>query len=379
MRKKKWWFPTAYSCWGEEEHEAIRRVIASGNFTMGEEVERFEEEFARFHGVKHAVMVNSGSSANLLAVAALYDLGILDNSKRGGTRVLVPAIAWPTTYAPFIQHGAVPWVSDCDNSWNASECEGAEDCDAVVACSILGNPAHLKDWREWCGQKGAVLIEDNCESLGARIDDKLCGTFGHVGTFSFFYSHQISAIEGGMLVTDEDDIAERARILRNHGWRKYDQSHFASEYDFVTFGYNIRGLELHAAVASEQLKKLPMFNVNRRANYFFFRKLVSSLPIAFQEIEASSYINPFGIAFQLPTHDIRLKVVNALREAGIDCRPPTGGSFLRHHYGQRWRSAFLTPHADNLHDTALFIGNAPFKIEEQLVKAVQIIAGVFNA
>lgn len=368
-------YPTAFSAWGDEEHGAIERVLASGRFTMGEEVAAFESEFAEFHGRTHAIMVNSGSSANLIAVAALYHRSAERPLKRGDV-ALVPALAWSTTYAPLVQHGLGLALMDCDTSWNADVYDRRFDPKGArlfVACSILGNPANLEAMESAAGVLDAVLLEDNCESLGARTTGgKLCGTFGLLSTFSFFHSHQISAIEGGMILTDDEELAGLCRVLRAHGWTRDVKSAatFEEEYNFVAFGYNVRPLELHAAIAREQLRKLPRFIEARTANLGLFRKMTLDLPISNPLFNGSP--SPFAIHFTVRDEQARPALAAALRASGIDCRLPTGGSFTRHPYGRPW-AAQETPAADHVHDAGMFLGNAPYDIGDRIMEAVEIM------
>lgn len=373
-----WRYPTAFQCWGPEERDAIQRVLSSERFTMGAEVEAFETELAAFHGVKHAIAVNSGSSANLVAVAALFN--IQEHPLRFGDRAMVPALAWPTLYAPLVQHGLKLVLVDCDATWNMSTnpLYPVSDCALVVGCSILGNPMDLNWFAETAECNGAIFIEDNCESFGARLHRKLCGTFGRMGTLSFYWSHQLSAIEGGAIVTNDDECAELCRMIRNHGWSrgtKRQPEGFAGEYDFQVMGYNVRPLELHCAIAREQLKKANRFGLERNRNYCRFLDATVNLPISAPDIVPHATINPFGIAFTVQDGATREAVARSLRAQGVDCRPPVGGSFARHPYGTSWRGQ-STPNADIVHETGLFIGNAPFDIGDEIARAVDIMEHV---
>ncbi len=369
-KPKEYWYPTAFCGWDDEERYAIDRVLFSGKFTMGEEVWEFERELAAYHGRKHAVMVNSGSSANLLMVATLIETGRL---VRGNT-VTVPALAWSTTYAPLVQMGLKLRLADCDGTWNVAWEDDDRDGvlpSARVICSILGNPCS--------GSMSArgLEIEDNCESIGAvREDGRKTGTLGLMSSLSFFYSHQLSAIEGGAVLTDDDECNETLRMLRSHGLAKgvHPPGSFEDEYDFRVFGYNVRPLEMHAAVARVQLKKLDAGNKARRANLAMFYSLAEDLPIVHQRFYRSfSTPAPFGLSFSVKDRETRLNLVHALREAGgIDCRLPTGGSFRLHKYGERWRDQ-QTPNADRVHQTGLFLGNAPFDILSRIEKAVNVM------
>lgn len=401
MSKPKWDYPSAFSSWHptglSEETMAIARVMRSGQLTMGPEVAAFEREFADFHGRKHGIMVNSGSSANLVAVACLFHLRRnplrRDDDEMRGRYALVPALAWSTTYAPLVQHGLKLRVADCDATWNAEPAIMGQPMPRVaVICSILGNPCYGGQWRAAADHAGAFLIEDNCESFGAKcfhpnIGRTLCGKFGHLSTFSFFWSHQISAIEGGMILTDDEEMANLCRILRAHGWTR-DVWHdpqgdpaapprFELEYEFTHFGYNVRPLEMHAAIAREQLKKAEAHQEARRRNASIFREMVGEhLPILHPVINGVT--NPFGLHFRCDYKEDRPYLVEALRANGIDCRLPTGGSLRLHPYGSAV-AAQQTPFADMIHQAGLFLGNAPFDISDKIEKAVKVMRSVFDA
>lgn len=371
-------YPTAFSSWGAEEHEAIRRVIMSDRFTMGPEVAAFEREFADYHGRAHGVMVNSGSSANLIATASLFHHS--ERPLKPGMKAVAPAIAWSTTYAPLIQHGLEVTLVDVDDAWNADvysrTFDPPKDAGLFVGCSILGLPADLQAMKDAAAVHGAWFIEDNCESLGARRGTRLCGTFGDLSTFSFFHSHQISAIEGGMILTDDDQLAALCRVLRAHGWtRDVKQAQtFEEEYEFVAFGYNVRPVEIHAAVAREQLKKLEGFNAQRRKNRDHFLHQMRGLPSVRVPVEASGCLAaPFGLHFEVAGGSaMRAALVTALRTNGVDCRLPTGGSFVRHPYGSRLQGQ-STPNADCVHDCGLFIGNGAFDLTHEIDRVARII------
>jgi len=371
---KSWWYPTAFSLWGDEEYEAIGRVVQTDRFTMGEEVAAFEREFADYHGMKHGIMVNSGSSANLIMVAALFALGRLQR----GDKVLVPALAWSTTYAPLIQHGLDLELVDCDGTWCAFDPEPLdhEDIKLIVSVPILGAPQVYANTQRMVADTWCIpMVEDNCEALGASVHGHPCGTRGLMNSFSFFYSHQLSAIEGGMVLTDDDDCARMCRILRAHGWTRDVEApkSFDEEYNFTHFGYNVRPVEMHAAIARCQLRKLKDFVDARRANLKFFhsRRDYYGLPIKLQQVKGL-YTSPFALPFMVETSELRNKVVVALRAADIDCRLPTGGCFQMHPYGAPWRDQ-ATPNARRVHETGLFLGNAPFAIEDKIDRACQII------
>ena len=395
-----WWFPTAFSSWrpgdGSEEDQALHRVLRSGQLTMAEEVRQFEIEFAAFHGRKYAIATNSGSSANLLAVSCLFHKHRSplrrDDDEWRGRHAVTPALAWNTTYSPCVLNGLKLVLADVDASWNAPannpDWGYAAGCPRlIVICPILGNAAYGAEWAQVAKESGAYLIEDACESFGAvDPEGQRCGTRGLLSTFSFFYSHQISGIEGGCIVTDDEELANLCRILRAHGWTR-DVWHdplgnpsrpprFELEYEFTHFGHNVRPLEMHAAVAREQLKKTAEFQAARWSNYVLFRNLVRNLPITLPQLRGAP--NPFSLHFTCESEEVRRDLVAALRANGIDCRPPTGGSLRLHRVGASYASQ-QTPNADAIHRTGLFLGCAPFDISDKIEKAAKVMRAVFDA
>ncbi len=218
-------FPLATSSWGDEEYAAMQAVIASGHFTMGEKVAAFERDFARFTGSKHCVMVNSGSSANLLMIAALC---YTKNDKlllKRGDEVIVPAVSWPTTYYPLHQYGLKLKFVDIDPETLNYDLQALASAigprtRAIMVVNLLGNPNDFDAIRNMIAGRDIVLMEDNCESMGATFGGKQTGTFGVVGSFSSFFSHHISTMEGGMVVTDDEELYHLMLSLRAHGWTR---------------------------------------------------------------------------------------------------------------------------------------------------------------
>lgn len=370
-----WRYPTAQTVWGPEEYEAIARVVASGRFTRGDEVRRFEWELAEYHGVKHAICVNSGSSANLIAVAALLRVG--KNPLRMGDKVAVPAFAWSTTYAPLIQMGFdIVLIDAAAETWNADPFLPfpPDRLRMIMFAPMLGNPAYAPMWARW-KDRGCWMIEDNCESLGASVDGRRCGTFGHMSTTSFFFSHQLSAIEGGAILTDDDELANLCRLLSDHGWTRNTEraTRLADETKFVLPGYNVRPVEMHCAIGRAQLKKIDKGRGWRMRNWQCFAAATAYLPIEMPTLIGNA--NPFGIHFLMPDTDTREAAAKALRAQGIDCRVPGGGSFTKQPYGQQWSNQH-TPVADEIHRRGLMIGNGPLDLRNWIDAAARILGEV---
>lgn len=383
-------YELAAPTWGAEEVAAAKRVIDSTFTTMGAEVKAFEAEFSAYFGAKHGIMVNSGSSANLIAVAALFYKK--DRPLQRGDEVIVPVLSWATTYHPLQQYGLRLAFVDIDLhtlNIDVSRLEKAltPKTRAIVAVSILGNPAALDVLRAFADKHGLYLIEDNCESMDAELGAKKCGTFGDLNTFSFFFSHHISTMEGGMVLTDDDELAHLCRSMRAHGWTRdlpsdspiYSQrsSDHYEAYRFILPGYNVRPLEIEAAIGREQLKKLPGFTAVRRKNLALFQELLDNDERFFiQKENGKSSAFSFTVVLNPARNPDRKAVFAALGEADIGYRIITGGNFLRHDvlkFYDYYVVGGAAPNADIAHDYGFFVGNHPFDLEPQIRKLHEVL------
>ena len=377
--------PLATSSWDENEYAAMGRVIESDHYSMGPEVAQFEKEFAEFFGSKYAVMVNSGSSANLLAVASLF---FCDNPLKPGDEVIVPAVSWGTTYFPLQQYGLKLVFVDVDETLNL-DLEKVKKAitsktRAIVTVNLLGNPVnHFKV------SPDIYIIEDNCESMGAKLGGKYAGTFGTVGTFSTFFSHHISTMEGGVVTTDREDIYHILLSLRSHGWTRQlpdsgpihtkSKDAFEESFKFILPGYNVRPLDLSGAIGREQLKKLPSIIEGRRKNGKTFQELFGNRKTVTiqKETGESSW---FGFALIFGSKPERDNAVKRLQEHGVDTRPIVAGNFTRNPVIDyfTYRKEGKLAWSDIIHDCGLFIGNHHYDISEELYKVQDILMGGKN-
>ncbi|MBT5231925.1 MAG: DegT/DnrJ/EryC1/StrS family aminotransferase [Methylococcales bacterium] len=382
-------YELASSSWDEKEIAAMHAVIDRGFFTMGDAVKQFESDFAAKFKSKYALMTSSGSTANLLGVAALSYRE--NNPLQRGDEVIVPAISWATTYYPLQQYGLKLKFVDVDLqtlNMDVSQLEAAltPKTKMVVAVSILGNPAELIKMREFCDAHDLILFEDNCESMGAKLGGQLAGTFGDIGTFSSFFSHHIATMEGGMLITDDEEIYAIAKSMRAHGWSRdiqgssvFEQKddEFFEGYRFLFPGYNARPLELSGAIGVEQLTKLDGLVQQRRDNALKFVELFSKDErfIIQQENGESSWFS-FTIILNPKLGDVREKVMAAMRAAEIQFRLVTGGCFLRHDV-IRYFDYDVVGNVDNaniVHDRGFFVGNHPCDIRPQIDYLYQVLS-----
>ncbi|UAK24997.1 DegT/DnrJ/EryC1/StrS family aminotransferase [Sphingomonas nostoxanthinifaciens] len=382
-------YPLAASTWDDAELAAIREVIDGGVFTMGRRVAEFERAFADFVGSRYAVMSNSGSSANLLAVAALAfrKEGAIDR----GDEVIVPAVSWSTTFYPLAQYGLRLKFIDIDPhtlNYDLGALEEAitDRTRVIQIVNLLGNPNDFAAIERIVGDRDIVLIEDNCESMGATFAGRQAGTFGLAGTFSCFFSHHISTMEGGLTVTDDEEMYQLMVSLRAHGWTRHlpksnlvtetlSDNPFYETFNFVLPGYNLRPLEMSGAIGLRQLEKLPGLVAQRRANAAHFQAAFANHPLVSiqQEVGESSWFG-FAMVVRPGARSSRDDLVAALSRAGVECRPVVAGNFTRNsvirHLDHEIFGAL--PHADLIHDNGLFIGNHHFDVRESLGRVREI-------
>ena len=375
-------YPLACTSWDEMELEAMQRVIASGNFSMGVEVECFENRFSAALGSKYSVMVNSGSSANLLMVASLFFRK--DSPLKPGDEVIVPAVSWSTTYFPLQQYGLKLKFVDTDVdtlNYNLDELALAVGTDTrlIMAVNLLGNPNQFDQIFRIIKGSSIIVLEDNCESMGAKLGEKKTGTFGVLGSFSTFFSHHISTMEGGLVVTDDEELYHIMLALRAHGWtRNLPQTNkvsnksvdsFTESFRFVLPGYNLRPLELSGAIGVEQLKKLPQLVRLRRENAERFLTIMSKYPdIRVQkEVGQSSWFG-FSMILQGEKRTERASLVTHLNQNGIECRPIVAGNFVRNDVIKYfdYKIVGTLGGADTIHESGIMIGNHHFDLTEQL-------------
>ncbi|TDP09456.1 CDP-6-deoxy-D-xylo-4-hexulose-3-dehydrase [Roseateles asaccharophilus] len=357
-------------------------VIASGHFTMGEKVATFERDFARYTGSKYCVMVNSGSSANLLMTAALCYTRNERLKLQRGDEVIVPAVSWPTTYYPLHQYGLKLKFVDIDPETLNYDLEALATAigprtRAIMIVNLLGNPNDFEAIRGLIAGRDIVLMEDNCESMGATYQGRQTGTFGVVGSFSAFFSHHISTMEGGLVVTDDEELYHVMLSLRAHGWTRNLPKHnhvcgtksddpFEESFRFVLPGYNLRPLELSGALGIEQVKRLPGLIAARRANGRALQAAFADHPrlMIQRELGESSW---FGFALTIrPGAGSRRELVTALQEAGFECRPVVAGNFAKNTVVQYFDHEVhgTLRHAEYLDQHSLFVGNHHYPIPE---------------
>lgn len=384
-------FPLVDSSYDNQEIISCIATLLSGQLTMSHRVRQFEESFAAYCGAPYAVMVNSGSSANLLALSALTN-PLRRVHLAAGDKVAIPAVCWSTSLWPIIQMGLVPVLVDVDPvTLNLSipalqRALKAHDLKAVMMVHVLGNSTDMGALLEIVNDQQLLLIEDTCESLGSSFRDTMLGTLGSFGTFSFYFSHHMTTIEGGMVLAKSEADYDLLKCLRAHGWSREQSNHAALERDhshidprflFINLGYNVRPMEIQAAFGLEQLKRLPDMNAHRRSNVQRIRAAFMAHPQWREQLlfpQASPGLDAcwFGFPF-LVDAALRLdyKALTAkLLAHGVDTRPIVSGNMalqpaIRHFNIDLSGGPFSGAQA--VHERGLFIGCHARALDEGII------------
>ncbi len=375
-------YKLACSTWDKKELDAIQSVIDKDMYTMGNSVREFENDFSNFMNTKYSVMVSSGSTANLLATAALF-FTKTPKLKRGD-EVIVPAVSWSTTYFPLQQYGLKLKFVDIDletlnYDLKALEEAVSDSTKMIMVVNLLGNPNDFDIINAIIKDKDIFLIEDNCESLGATFNNKQAGTFGLMGTFSTFFSHHMATMEGGFVTTNDEELYHILLSIRAHGWTRNlpkenlvcnkSDDWFEESFRFVLPGYNVRPLEMSGAIGVEQLKKLPAFLDQRRQNAKYFVELFENHRdfIIQKDIDNSSWFG-FSLIIKPTSNLIRKDIIRMLKENNIDCRPIVTGNFTRNEVMKYFDYEIHgeLKNAEYLHQNGFFVGNSQIDLKMEI-------------
>ena len=354
-------------------------TLLRGKITMSDITKKFEYEFAKFLKVKHALMVNSGSSANLLSLFALINP---KNKRRirPNDECILPAICWSTSLWPIVQSGLKPKFVDVDLktfNLNLNHLEKIinKKTKAILAVHVLGNSPNMKNLMDIVNKKKLVLIEDTCESLGSTYNNKYLGTFGKYGTYSFFVSHQMSSGEGGMIVCNNSEDYKIIHALRAHGWDRGLFNKNNKNFNFVNSGFNLRPLDLTAAIGLSQFRKLNIMNRIRSENR---NKIISSLTRSplwsgqFSFLHPIKNLKPSWFGFPILINKKYLKnkkkFLSYLNKNGVETRPIISGNFLNQPsiklYNLDQKNKKFN-NAQEIEDRGFFIGLHTDKIDEK--------------
>ncbi len=366
----------------QEINEAMDSMMKT-EFTMGRKVRRFEENYAKFIGTNDGIMVNSGSSANLLALSVLTNPRKKDPIE-AGTEIICPAIGWSTTFFPMVNTGLVPVYVDIDlgtYNINTDKAEAAisDKTSAIMPVHLNGNPCQMDRICEIADKHDLYLIEDTCEAHGSDFKGKKTGSFGDIGTFSFYISHHLTTIEGGMFVTSNDEIAEIAKNLRAFGWIRDMKSkkEIANQYQelderflFYNLGFNLRPTEIAGSFGLQQLKKINANIKTRRANAKYWLSRLKQfedfliLPEATKGANHVWQVFPMTVKPDAPFS--KNEIVNYLKEKGVETRPLQSGNMVDHPSAKLYkhRTHDNLPNARLASKNGFFFGNFPQMTKE---------------
>lgn len=370
----------------QETKQALSDFILNADrLSMDIECRKFEEKFAIHQGSKHAILFNSGGSANLAMLQSLKNLGKL----KDGDKVGFSALTWSTNTMPIIQLGLVPVIIDCEPntlntmSYNLLERLEQTDLQALFITNILGFTGDIAKIRSICEEKNIILIEDNCESLGTVLPEGKAGNFGIGASFSFFVAHHMSTIEGGMVCTSDDEFAEMLTIVRANGWdrslsSKQQQkwrskfgieSEFQAKYTFYDLGYNFRPTEITGFLGQYQMQFLDENIKKRERNYLRVEKVIKDNPdFIYLKHDHINTLSTFAFPLVCKSPELREKYLKKFIQAGVEIRPMIAGNMQEQPFYKKYVSdLYSLPGADVMHANGFYCGNYPELLEEDLV------------
>lgn len=354
--------------------------------TQGNKVREFEEMWSKWIGCKYSVFVNSGSSANLLMLYALLELYNLRNRK-----VVVPSLGWATDLAPVIQFGFEPVLVDIDPSNLAVDVDHLaqifeeEKPAAMILISVLGLSPRMGEIVELCKKHGVILLEDNCESQGTKYNGVKLGNFGLMSSFSTYFGHTMSTIEGGMICTNDKAVYDMLKQLRSHGWdrdldkdrqnelrEKWGVDDFSALYTFYVPGFNVRSTDLQAVIGMRQLEKVDDMIEQRNKNFQFFKEKLSPYTWFPQEVEGS-FTASFCIPVIAHSKEVKEEIVKKLKEKNVECRPLICGSMGTQPFYIKQYGRVELPNVTKVDECGLYIPNHPKLTEEEIERMCNCI------
>lgn len=361
----------------------IEFISSSDMYTCGKKVEEFENKWSEWLGCKHSLFVTSGSTANLLLLASIKEFYNIPN----GSKVLVPACTWVTNVSPVFQNGLEPVFCDINLDNYSFDTDNLPDDDIkiVFITHLLGLNAPMEKLKN--KYQDAIFIEDICESHGITDEYGKKRGYGTGSTFSFYYGHHMTTIEGGMISTDNVELYQLMKLKRSHGMARHllseNYEKTVSKYPnidpkflFLTDGYNFRNTELNAVIGIEQLQRLDESIKIRKRNYDRFMLYLLKYETFFHIPKYDPYNSSFCLPFVCKTNELKTKLVNIFNKLEIEYRPIVGGNLLIHPFLDKWKNSTKTPNADLLNDNGVYIGNSQFVTLEMIDKAFEHIKDI---
>ena len=351
--------------------------------TKGPVTLEFEKKFSKWLGTKYSVFCNSGSSANLLMLSALQQGEYLKNNK-----IVVPSVAWATDLSPVIQLGLEPLLCDSNMKDLSVDLEHLERIfqeespSVLMFVSVLGLVPDMNKIVELCFEYDVILLEDTCESMGCEYKERKLGTFGKMSSFSTFFGHHISTIEGGIISTDDKDLYELLVSIRSHGWdrdlsketqnklqKEWGVSEFNALYTFYYSGFNMRSTDLQAYIGLTQIDRLDDWGKKREDNYHLYQDLIKT------EWKPESYVNSLTSNFAYPViHSNREQIVKKLQENKVEVRPMICGSMGTQPFYVKNYGELKLPNVSIIDEYGFYVPNHPSLTEEE----IQFISGIVN-
>jgi len=354
--------------------------------TKGALTEEFEQKWSEWQGSKYSVFLNSGSSANL---AMLYALKISNRLKNN--KIVLPCVSWVTTISPAIQFNMELILCDTDTETLGLDVDCLEKiCKehnpaCIMLVHVLGIPNKLKEIKDICKKYDVILLEDSCESVGSIVDNKKTGTFGLMSSFSTYYGHHFSTIEGGFVCTDDFELYEILKSIRSHGWSRdlseqtkqtlkieHDIDDFKNLYTFYYPGFNLRATDVQAFLGINQLKTLDARNDKRYKNLLKYDQLINN---TYWKYKPNGFVSNFAYPI---IHPLKNKLVKNLTEGGIECRPLICGSMSRQPFYYKKYGFKMYPFSDVIHDYGLYLPNNPDMSDNEIEYVANIVNTSIN-
>lgn len=383
-KPQKYWYPLSMATYGVEEILEALDSMCSFRTTMWEKTAQFESIFSHYQGCSESIMVNSGSSADLLLSF------LLKEKCPDKTEILIPAVTWPTQIWSAMVAGFKPVLVDVDPKtlnidFNDLESKITGNTAAIFIVHLMGNPCDMDRVKKISDDHDLRIIEDCCEGLGAEFDGVKIGNFDLGGAFSFFFSHHITTMEGGMVTCNSEEDADALRILRAHGWTRNAKntstvSGVDSRYAFVNLGFNVRPTDLQAGFGIHQMRSLSEFNKRRDEIAKVFFEYVSNTDwLDMIVVHDKSKPSWLGLPMMLAPDfiDKRDFVMAELERKGIETRPIVTGNIAKQPVAKKFPDIFPSnisfPGADAVHNNGLYIGISPMQDEDAIHKVIDAL------
>tara|TARA_B110000483_G_scaffold228145_1_gene290662 strand:+ start:227 stop:1453 length:1227 start_codon:yes stop_codon:yes gene_type:complete len=390
---KKFFYPLHEDALNNYDLLAATKVLISRQLTMSKKTIEFENYFKKKLGLNYCLMVNSGSSANLLALFALIN-PIKKNRLKAGDECLVPAVCWATSLWPVIQAGLTPRLIDVDlQSYSINldviKKNITKKTKAIMMINVLGNCSEIDEIQKFARAKNLYLIEDNCESLGSKYKNKYLGSYGDFSSFSFYYSHQITSGEGGMIACKKKEDYDLLKTLRAHGWDRDLSKNKNKEFNFINSGFNLRPLEVSAAIGLSQFKRLPNMMSIRTHNR---NNIIKTLKKSNNWNEQFTFFNPrdnlkpswFGLPLLINPKfkKTKVKFLKFLNRNNLETRPIISGNFANQPviklYDIKYNKQDLK-NSTEIDERGFFIGLPTVKLnQKKLDKISDLLLGISN-